>query len=84
MFQLFKILAIGAALIIALVVFALSCVVLMFFPEWVRWTAAGIVLAGMGWWFFFGRFRRKSGFLINDGTVYDRWNKRTKVQGDFL
>ena len=71
MMQLFKFLFIGAALLVSLVVLALSALVLMFFPEWVRWVAVAITAAGLLWFVFFGRFRRKAGLLINDGTVYD-------------
>lgn len=84
MMQLFKLAFIVAGSLVALVVLALSCVVLMFFPDWVRWTAGGITTFGAAWFFFFGRFRRKSGLLINDGTVYDRWRSPTKARKDFL
>jgi hypothetical protein len=73
MISFFKFLGIGALCVVAFVGFALSAVILMFFPEWVRWTAAGITSTALVWFFLFGRFRRKSGLLINDGTVYDRW-----------
>lgn len=84
MMQLFKMLLIGAGLVVSLVVLALSALVLMFFPEWVRWVASGITVAGLLWFVFFGRFRRKAGLLINDGSVYDRWNSRVNVKRDFL
>lgn len=79
-----KFVALGLGSVVAIVVFGLSCVVLLFFPEWVRWTAAALVAGLLLWFFLFGRFRRKSGLLINDGTVFDRWRPRTKVRGDFL
>lgn len=75
---------VGAGLLVGLVVLAISCLLLLLFPEWVRWTAAGITVFGVGWYFLVGRFRRKSGLLINDGTVYDRWRSRNKVRKDFL
>lgn len=84
MMQIFKLALIVAGSIVALVIFGLSCVILLFFPEWVRWTAAGITAFAAGWFFFFGRFRRKAGLLINDGTVYDRWRPATKARKDFL
>ena len=84
MMHLLKLLLIGAGLLVSLLVLALSVLVLMFFPEWVRWTAAGITAAGLLWFIFFGRFRRKAGLLINDGSVYDRWNGRANVRRDFL
>lgn len=84
MMHFFKLLLIGAGLLVSLVVLALSSLVLMLFPEWVRWVAVGITAAGLLWFVFFGRFRRKAGLLINDGSVYDRWNSRSKVRGDFL
>jgi hypothetical protein len=79
-----KFVGIGAASVVGLVVLGLSCVVLLFFPEWVRWTAGGFTVALLLWFLFFGRFRRKSGLLINDGTIYDRWQPRTKARKDFL
>lgn len=84
MIQIFKILFIVAGSVVGLVLFGVSCLVLMFFPEWVRWTAAGLTAVFVGWFVFFGRFRRKAGLLINDGTVYDRWRPRTRVRKDFL
>lgn len=84
MISIFKFGLIVAGTIVSLVVFAISCLVLLLFPEWVRWTAAGITAAGAAWFFFFGRFRRKSGLLINDGTVYDRWRPSSKARKDFL
>lgn len=84
MMQLGKLFLIGAASIVGLVIFALSCVLLLFFPEWVRWVAGIITAFVLAWFFFFGRFRRKSGLLINDGTVYDRWRPRSKVRKDFF
>jgi hypothetical protein len=81
---LLKILLIVAASLVGLVVFALSVLVLFFFPEWVRWTAGGITVFVAAWFFLFGRFRRKSGLLINDGTVYDRWRSPSKARKDFL
>jgi hypothetical protein len=83
-YQFLKFVGIGVGMVVVLAVFALSCLVLLFFPEWVRWTAGSITAAGLLWFFFFGRFRRKSGLLINDGTVYDRWRPSAKVKGDFL
>lgn len=84
MIQFFKVVFIIAGSVVGLVIFGLSCVILLFFPEWVRWVAGGITTFGVGWFFFFGRFRRKQGLLINDGTVYDRWRPRTKARKDFL
>ena len=85
MMQLFKFLLIGAGLVVSLVILAISALVLMFFPEWVRWVASGITVAGLLWFVFVGRFRRKSGLLINDGAVYDRWASRASVKRrDFL
>lgn len=84
MISLFKFLMIGAGSIVGLVVLALSFLVLLLFPEWVRWVAGSVTLAGLAWFVFFGRFRRKSGLLINDGTVYDRWRPRTRARKDFL
>lgn len=84
MMQLGKLFLIGAASVVGLVVLALSCVVLLFFPEWVRWTAGGVTSAFLLWFIFFGRFRRKSGLLINDGSVYDRWRSPSKARKDFL
>lgn len=84
MIQIFKIGLIIAGSIVGLVFFGLACVILLFFPEWVRWTAAGITAAFVLWFVFFGRFRRKAGLLINDGTVYDRWRPASKVRKDFL
>lgn len=75
---------IGAGLLVGLVVLAISSLLLLLFPEWVRWVAGGITSAGVLWFIFFGRFRRKSGLLINDGTVYDRWRRPSKVRKDFL
>jgi hypothetical protein len=82
--QFFKILLIIVGSVVGLLVFALSCLLLFFFPEWVRWTAAGITTFAVAWFFLFGRFRRKSGLLINDGTVYDRWRSPSKARKDFL
>jgi hypothetical protein len=82
--QLLKLLGIAAASVVGLVVLGLSCVLLLFFPEWVRWTAAAFTAVLLGWFFLFGRFRRKAGLLINDGTVYDRWRRSTKARKDFL
>lgn len=84
MIQLVKFVLIGGACLVGLLVLALSCVVLMFFPEWVRWVAFGATAVLIGWYFLFGRFRRKSGLLINDGAVYDRWRSASKVRKDFL
>lgn len=84
MIQLLKFFLIGAGLLVGLVVFSISCLLLMLFPEWVRWAAFGITGAVLAWWVCFGRFRRKSGLLINDGTVYDRWRPTSKSGGDFL
>lgn len=84
MMQLFKVLGLVAVSVVGIVVFALSCLILFFFPEWVRWTAGGITAATVAWFFLFGRFRRKQGLLINDGTVYDRWRPATKARKDFL
>lgn len=84
MMQIFKLAFVVAGSIVGLVLFGLSCLVLMLFPEWVRWVAAGATAFGVAWFFFFGRFRRKSGLLINDGTVYDRWRRPSKTRKDFL
>lgn len=84
MLQLFKLLLIAVTCFIGLVVLAVCSLVLLFFPEWVRWTAFGLTLALVLWFIFFGRFRRKAGLLINDGTVYDRWRPATKARKDFL
>ena len=84
MIQVIKFILIAAASLVGLVVLALSCVVLLFFPEWVRWTAGGFTVVLLLWFIFFGRFRRKSGLLINDGTVYDRWRSPSKARKDFL
>ena len=84
MIQIFKLVGIVAASLVGLVVLALSCVILLFFPEWVRWTAGGISVALVVWFIFFGRFRRRQGLLINDGTVYDRWRGPSKARKDFL
>lgn len=84
MMQFLKFVAIVGGSLIGLVMFALACLILMLFPEWVRWTAAGLTAALLGWYVLFGRFRRKSGLLINDGTVYDRWRRPSKVGKDFL
>lgn len=75
---------IGAGLLVGLVVLAISCLLLLLFPEWVRWVAGGVATFGVAWFFFVGRFRRKSGLLINDGTVYDRWRRPSKARKDFL
>lgn len=80
----FKIVLIVAGSVVGLVTFGLACLVLLFFPEWVRWTAGGITAFGVGWFFLVGRFRRKSGLLINDGSVYDRWRSPSKARKDFL
>lgn len=84
MMQIFKILFIVVGSVVGLLLFALSCLILMLFPEWVRWVAGGLTAAFVAWYVFFGRFRRKSGLLINDGTVYDRWRPRSRVRKDFL
>lgn len=84
MIQIFKALLIGAGLLVSLVVVALSCLVLLLFPEWVRWVAGGLAVFGVGWFVLVGRFRRKSGLLINDGTVYDRWRRPSKARKGFL
>lgn len=84
MMQIFKVLFIVAGSVVGLVLFGLSCLVLLLFPEWVRWVAGGLTAAFVGWYVFFGRFRRRSGLLINDGTVYDRWRPRSKARKDFL
>lgn len=85
MMTLFKAVGIGAALLVGLVVLSLSCLLLLLFPEWVRWVAGSVTVAGVAWFFFFGRFRRKAGILINDGTVYDRWKAPVRRGGgDFL
>jgi hypothetical protein len=84
MIGIFKGLMIGAGLLVGLVVLALSCLLLLLFPEWVRWIAGGVTAFAVGWFFLVGRFRRKSGLLINDGTVYDRWRGRSKTRKDFL
>lgn len=85
MMQLFKLALIVGGSIVGLVVFGLACVVLLFFPEWVRWVAGCSTGAAVLWFIFFGRFRRKSGLLINDGTVYDRWRGSSrKRKADFL
>lgn len=84
MIQFLKFVAIIAGSVLGLVLFALSCLVLMLFPEWVRWVSAGLTAALLGWYVLFGRFRRKSGLLINDGTVYDRWRPAAKIRKDFL
>jgi len=84
MMQIFKIIFIVAGSVVGLVMFSLSCLVLMLFPEWVRWVAGALTAAFVSWYVFFGRFRRKSGLLINDGTVYDRWRPRSKSRKDFL
>lgn len=84
MIQILKAGLIGAGLLVGLVVLAISCLVLLLFPEWVRWVAGGVTTFGVAWFFFFGRFRRKSGLLINDGTTTDRWRKTSKARKDFL
>lgn len=84
MMQLLKFVGIAVGGVVVLVIFALSCLVLLFFPEWVRWTVGGLMAALLLWFFLFGRFRRKSGLLINDGTVYDRWRGVAKARKDFL
>lgn len=75
---------IGAGLLVSLVVLVISSLLLLFFPEWVRWVAGGVATFGVVWFFVFGRFRRKAGLLINDGTVYDRWRGRSSGKGEFL
>lgn len=84
MIQILKFVGIVVGSVLALVLFAVSCLILMLFPEWVRWTAAGLTTALLVWYIAFGRFRRKSGLLINDGTVYDRWRLSSKPRKDFL
>jgi hypothetical protein len=84
MMQIFKAALIGVGVLVGLVVFALSCLLLLLFPEWVRWVAGCVSTFAVAWFFLFGRFRRKSGLLINDGTVYDRWRGRSKSRKDFL
>lgn len=81
----FKFLGIAVLSVVALVGFALSCLILFFFPEWVRWTAFGLTASALLWFLLIGRFRRKSGLLINDGTVYDRWRGSSRrASKDFL
>lgn len=84
MIQFLKFVFIVAGSLVGLVLFSLACLVLLLFPEWVRWVAGLLTLSLLLWFVLFGRFRRKSGLLINDGTVYDRWRKSSKVGKDFL